>query len=328
MNLFVLFAVIVISITKSAYAEIKPLVIYGKDNRKDIFEVKDYRVLKNSKAIATRVHKSDYKVETHWFNYANFLDVNKLGSPFGEGLCSDEKFVEQETLGDCTGFLIKKDILVTAAHCVADFDGVVENKSNANCKGMRWVFNFEKRSSKSKSAIRNTDLHAYPLDDIYSCKKIIYSKRSSKRDENDNFLNYMDYAVIKLDREVKNATVLKLSKENTRVGTKVYSIGHPSGLPKKVTNNAKVLKNDSSKSIFETNLDSFSGSSGSPVFNAKTHEVVGILVAGREDYFFDEVNDCYRTNKCTASGSYCMGQPQDEPTESATKIEYINDLKL
>lgn len=313
----------------SAFAKLSPQVIYGHDDRYDISEIKDLQILRNSKAIATRVHKRDFKVKTHWFNYADFFDAVKLSSPFGSGVCSYERFAEQKVLGDCTGFLIKKNLLVTAAHCISDIDGIIKNRSNPVCRNYKWVFNFEKGKSNSKSARFNNDLRAYPMEDVYSCKRVIYSERDAREDADENFINYMDYAVIELDREVKDATVLKLSnRKKIKNNTKVYSIGHPSGLPKKVSTNAIVLKNDLSKSVFYTNLDSFSGNSGSPVIDAKSHEVIGISVLGRTDYIFDEYNDCYKINKCSSNGSSCLGISSTDELEAATKIEYINKLKL
>ena len=59
--------------------------------------------------------------------------------------------------------------------------------------------------------------------------------------------------------------------------------GHPSGLPRKITANASVTDNES-RTRFTTNLDSFGGNSGSPIFASPSNLLIGILVEGRPDY--------------------------------------------
>ena len=291
-----------------------PSVIYGSDDRYDIYEVKDSSVLKNAASVATRVRKQEYKIETHWLKFANFYEQDLLSDPMSQGVCSDEKFANQPTVGDCTGFLISDDLLATAAHCVTSIDGIVENKSNPTCDNFTWIFNYEYKTQNQK-----INLNAYPMSNIYSCTKVIYSRLD------DDF----DFAVIKLDRKVKDAQIAVLSNdEKLKRGTKIYSIGHPSGLPKKYTNDSKVLKSREDISTFEMNLDSFGGASGSPIFDEKSHEVVGILVRGRDDYRFDEQENCYRVNACTNSGRRCNRSRYMGEAEEATKIKFIKDLKL
>jgi V8-like Glu-specific endopeptidase len=60
-------------------------------------------------------------------------------------------------------------------------------------------------------------------------------------------------------------------------------IGYPSGLPAKLAGGAKVF-GTASPFFFSANLDTFGGNSGSPVFNAGSNRVVGILVRGAADY--------------------------------------------
>ncbi len=71
---------------------------------------------------------------------------------------------------------------------------------------------------------------------------------------------------------------------------KLYVIGHPSGLPTKVADGAQVCTQKGTH--FSANLDTYGGNSGSAVFNAKTNEVVGILVRGANDYTYDMGRRC------------------------------------
>jgi hypothetical protein len=55
----------------------------------------------------------------------------------------------------------------------------------------------------------------------------------------------------------------------------------------------------------QANLDTYGGNSGSPVMNATTGLIEGILVRGNEDFTYDSNRGCYRSNVCPDSG--CPG---------------------
>src|SRR5690606_16502789 len=114
----------------------------------------------------------------------------------------------------------------------------------------RWVFDY--RVSKSNQNSVTVDKTS-----IYSCKKIIFSKM--------DLFNGLDHAIIELDREVTDRNPVLVSKSSSleSIGTEVAMIGHPSGLPTKITDNAKILKMKDSSYV--TNLDAFQINSGSGV---------------------------------------------------------------
>src|SRR5262249_3665943 len=86
-------------------------------------------------------------------------------------------------------------------------------------------------------------------------------------------------------------------------GTRLYVIGHPSGLPAKFADGAEV-RTASDPAFFTANLDTYGGNSGSPVFNAATHEVEGVLVRATTD--FVPVGMCLVSAVCPTSG--CSGE--------------------
>jgi len=63
----------------------------------------------------------------------------------------------------------------------------------------------------------------------------------------------------------------------------MLTIGHPVGLPLKVSGGATV-RSTSPKSYYITDIDAFGGNSGGPVFNARTKLIEGILVLGGQDF--------------------------------------------
>lgn len=181
-------------------------------------------------------------------------------------LCSREKFSENTTAGFCTGFLVGKDIIVTAGHCVNE---------ESTCKGTSFVFGVNSaREVDQQFKIRR--------ENVYSCKKILtsfYKKGTS-----------YDYAVIQLDREVKYRHVFVLGDDNkVTAKSKVAMLGHPNGLALTYSAPAPVTQTWDTD-VFRTTLDSFSGNSGSPVFDLATEKVMGILTGGQDD--FEENGSC------------------------------------
>lgn len=196
-------------------------------------------------------------------------------------MCEDEPFSGQRALASCSGFLVGKDLVATAGHCI---------KSSSDCDNYRWVRNY----NDTTLVIDNAD--------IYRCKGIVKQELS----------NSIDYAVIRLEREVTEVEPLELSNKILEERDELFVIGHPAGLPLKVADGASV------RSIFDSyflaNLDTYGGNSGSAVFNSDTDKVVGILVRGETDYAWDSINRCRISNRCPDTG--CSG-------EGVTKIKFV-----
>jgi hypothetical protein len=129
-----------------------------------------------------------------------------------------------------------------------------------------------------------------------------------------------DYAIIELDREVLDREPVRLNLDSiARKDDRLLIMGHPMGLPLKVASNARVIKNG--KKFFATNLDSFQGNSGSPVFNVNTGEVEGILVRGKADTL--RANSCSKINYCDENGENC-----DKPSQpDGEEVLAVNTFK-
>jgi hypothetical protein len=187
--------------------------------------------------------------------------------------CPSEPYVNQPVPGDCTGFLVADDVIATAGHCI----------NNNSCRNMSFVFGFR---LDGPGDIRDE----IPPDDLYTCDQII--SRSNT--------NNLDYAVVKLDRPVVGHQPLEIRRSGqVSMGTPLIIAGHPLGLPLKIPNNATVRSNRANNT-FGANADVYEGNSGSPVVNASTLEVEGILVSGNDDW--QRTGGCYVTNVCPDSG--------------------------
>ncbi len=230
-------------------------VIYGDDNRVDVYESTNSDFVELSKATAAMISTSKMKLNRSTNSYN--IKAGKLGDRLNA--CKGERFAEQPSAANCSGFLVGDKYLVTAGHCIEDM---------SDCKASNWVFNYKMNNSTEA----NMDIKA---ENVFSCKKII-SRELSRYNKN-------DYALIELDRAAAHITPVKFrTSGKIQKNEKLVVIGHPSGLPTKIADGAYV-KSLSGK-YFSANLDTYGGNSGSAVFNVATGEVEGILVRGATDY--------------------------------------------
>jgi len=245
-------------------------VIYGQDNRVDARKHPNAQLREFSKSVAGRI--SNYSL--HDYDENNY-DFYRTTLQDRMNVCSSERFSDQLSLTDCSGFLVGKDILVTAGHCMT---------TKQDCSSYKWVFGYDDQTTK------------FAKSEVYGCKEIIDQSADY------NLLGYAkDYAVIRLDREVKGRAPLKFrTKGKIKKKTKIAVIGHPSGLPIKIADDARV-KNTFGLT-FKANLDTYGGNSGSPVFNLKTNEVEGILIQGKADYVLADTEYCQVSNHANGKG--------------------------
>jgi V8-like Glu-specific endopeptidase len=250
-------------------------VIYGEDNRKDVFESSNASFIELSKSTAAMIKGSNLKLLTN-----NEIEIT-ASTLQQRGICSKERFSQQISAANCSGFLVAEDKIVTAGHCI---------RSEADCMNFKWVFDYRVDFSEQSSV-------NVPKTSVYSCKKIISRSLDSVTKD--------DYAFIELDRKVLDRQPLKLRKSGKiEKGASLVVIGHPTGLPTKIADGANVRSLQGK--FFVANLDTYGGNSGSAVFNVETEEVEGILVRGETDYVLNSALGCQVSNVCPADG--CRGE--------------------
>lgn len=273
-------AAILLSLTLNAVANDK--IIYGEDNRHDVYTYKDPAIVELSRSTVALIKKSDIRWDGNYYN----IPYQSLSQRMN--LCTQERFHNQPAAAFCSGFLVGPKKIITAGHCIQNLN---------DCKETAFVFDYK---------MANSTQYYGSFSNIFLCKKILGQKKDSRG---------VDFAVIEIDEEITDRTPLTLaSASELEVNDRVFTIGHPSGLPTKITDNGQVRSIDREIGNFVTNLDTFGGNSGSPVFNSRTHEVEGILVRGDTDYV--TVND-----SCKSSNRVGNNQGKGETVSMISEID-------
>ena len=277
------------SLTQPLYlsATDSPNVIYGDDDRQDISSVED--TTKKDLARSVVLISSDDGINKNIDGSISLITQEYVKEKIGRTvhpLCTTERFYAQPQGGFCTGFLVAKDVIATAAHCL-DYN---------RCSELVFSFDYS-YANQTSGKIEKISKNRH-----YRCQEVLIKD------------SRVDFALIQLDRDVIGRTPLKLSLRSTKVGEDLFMIGHPKGLPLKVAGGAYVRSNIEDQTFFMANTDSYRGNSGSPVFNAQTNEVEGILVNGETDYVLDQNLNCAKSYEC--ENDSCDG-------EGVAKIKYL-----
>lgn len=248
-------------------------VIYGDDDRLDLFEVTDPTLYNLARSTAVLMYADQLKADGDKYNI--------ISSTFKQefSLCSTEKFGHQYSAGFCSGFLIADNILVTAGHCV---------RNQSGCDRTSFVFDYAVNDGNDPGP------SSVSSSQVYSCKQLIKS-----------FTKYdgADYAVIELDKAVTDRLPLSVRTDGKiKINEPLVVVGYPSGIPMKVAGGANVRHQASG--YFVANLDTYGGNSGSAVFNADTGLVEGILVRGEGDFVVKD--GCRVSNVC--ENNACRGE--------------------
>ena len=260
-------------------------VIYGVDDRQDLFQVTDPALLEDADCVVSIFGANAI---TDNGNGTSTLTTQNFGTEFN--LCQGESFRDQPIGAFCSGFLVGPDIVATAGHCVD-----ANNVTNA-----RFVFGF--RMTNATTAQTTID-----NGQIYSGAALLGRQLVQSG---------ADWALVRLEREVTDHTIADV-RRIWRIpdNEAIHVIGHPVGLPIKVAGGANVRDNTPA-AFFVANLDTYGGNSGSPVFNAATHQVEGILVRGETDFTLQ--GNCRVSLVCPSNG--CRGEDVTRTTELVTSL--------
>lgn len=189
--------------------------------------------------------------------------VNKtLESRFG--FCSTARFAQQPANGRCTGVLVTEQMLLTAAHCLTTQAGASDQSP---CDAARFVFDYryEGKSLRAKGK------------DLYRCKQVIPLAPSDPlKKPRIGEGELLDYAMVILDRKVEGRKPVTIAAgAKVRSNARWFAIGHPYGLPQKFIGKGRATQAQSN--YWLSNLDASEGTSGGPVFDVETRQLIGIF---------------------------------------------------
>ncbi len=264
-------------------------VIYGEDGRHDVYEIRDQAILDRAYSTVALVEAKDLSASGGLWNLrgTNFRAQNNL--------CASEPYGDQNTAAFCSGSLVGPDTVLTAGHCIT---------SASSCRNTRFVFGFV----VSQPGLTH---QTFENDDVYECSSVVHTQADG---------DGADFAVVKLSRPVVGRTPLVWRRSGSvNSGDKVYVIGHPVGLPMKITLGGRVRKVNSE--YFVANLDTYGGNSGSPVFNEQTGDLEGVLVRGDDD--FVSRGGCTVSNRLSENG----GRGEDV-TRIDQILEYLSEGEI
>ncbi len=247
-------------------------VVYGNDTRQEYYAHPDPRLrartLESTVALVrpSRIDASNPGDQR--------IDHRTLGED--EDLCLGQRFYNQQVGPSCSGTLIDWDLVLTAGHCVDDL---------ADCQGLRFVFDLFYEAPGQLATISQQD--------VFRCRRVV-ARRNVRN---------IDYALVQIDRPAapprRPAPVNMLNVPLTE-GSSVAVIGFPDGIPAKIDSDGTVIWDGAPEhNAFEATLDTFSGNSGSGVYDPQG-VLVGSLARGEQDYRRN--GDCFVVNTLPAGG--------------------------
>jgi hypothetical protein len=264
-----------------------PRVIYGADDRHDVYDETDPAILSLASSVGAVLFASDL---TDNGNGTYSIATSSYSASYN--LCASEPYFNQPVAATCTAFVVGTDLIATAGHCI-------ESDGTPTVSEFRIVFGYQMEDAA-------TPVTTIPAADVFSAVEVV------SRVENGSGA---DYAVVRVDRPIVTASRKALPIRRT--GTiadqaRIGVIGHPAGLPLKIAFGGRsAVRDNSSNEYFVASLDTYGGNSGSPVFNQETLQVEGILVRGEADY--------YSTGSCNVSSIL----PETAGGEDVTRISPI-----
>ncbi|MFT3924575.1 MAG: serine protease [Myxococcales bacterium] len=245
-------------------------VIYGADDRREVYEEVDSGVRNAARSVAVVIPRE---------NITRLSDGTLRPSPVTQrdtlDFCDEERFADQRSLAVCTAALIDDDLLVTAGHCF---------KTILDCPNYYFAFGYYYYAPDDESFLQSLELH--------ECTQVVV------RGVGPSVLNARagDYAVVQLANKVQAREPIVLRDEPLQKGERLTVLSATNGIPLKVDRGARVLASDPESEHFVLDSDTFEGSSGAPVLDTDG-ALTGVLVRGNNDYVYDGVRNCFTLNQ-------------------------------
>jgi len=247
-------------------------IVYGTDDRLDVYEVSDQFLLGIAQAavvVASTSELTDNGDGTYTLSTARWTAA-----------CTNEPFYNQMRIGFCSGFLVGTDIVVTAGHCASPGD----------VGSLAFIFGFDQQGAGIGPGADPEII--VPAENIYFLTEMIDHSLGGGE----------DHAVCRVDRAVTGRTPLPIRRSGIALqDDPLVMVGHPAVLPKKIEAGGQVKDPNGTTPYFMANVDAYGGNSGSMVVSQTTGVIEGILVRGNQDYVSGP-GGCLLSNQCPDAG--------------------------
>ena len=261
-------------------------VIYGVDNRRDVYQVTSSTLRAAANAVVALVRRSALALDGQWW-----IRAVARGRTVISMICAaTNPSRRSRSAASAPGFWLPE--------CIATPRSLREEPDRPRAHALR---------VRLPACWNQARPHCVPHQGrVRGCP----TSRSPNVDDG------TDWALVQLDRPVTGHKPLKV-RTTGKIGDKqsLFVIGHPTGLPQKYAPRAKVRDNTPA-AFFVANLDTYGGNSGSPVFNSSNRVVEGILVRGESDFVSN--GSCFVSLVCPTTG--CRGEDVMRAPLWATKI--------
>lgn len=206
-----------------------------------------------------------------------------------------------------TGFLISPTLVATAGHCAEKLGATP-----------RIIFGYTQTAFDISQAKRTGKTI------FFGTEAVIRNLRLVAGTKRPDFEAKGDWAIYEIIGNPTGLTPLELNDgpRLTPGNQNLVMIGHPCGYPLSAAVKGNMLSSEGYN--FWTNLDAFIGNSGSPIFNASTWKVEGLLISGGTD--FDKVKEQLNCFTWMWDGRW-DGKPPKKVGEAACHISRVVEAR-
>ncbi len=177
-------------------------------------------------------------------------------------MCPDAVFADEPLMVNCSGALVKDDLVLTAGHCITPLSFPSGNPFTDFVA----VFGY-------RQPLPGVTTTILPAEDVHELAGLAFHAFSGGSEG-------LDLALVRLKRPSTRPIAAVRRTRELPVGTPLFILGYPLGVPLKYVDGSGITSYNHDDRAFRHELDTFSVNSGSPVFNTETGEIVGVHVRG------------------------------------------------
>jgi V8-like Glu-specific endopeptidase len=256
------------------------------------------------------------------------VNITKYGESFSPKLCESERFWNQPNPAFCSGVAVSSNLVFSAGHCPSS----TESQWLPDASNLVIVFGFGMITVRAAdgSLVAQPRLKGYTSSEVFGYTEplqILTGELNGNK----------DWSLIRLPGVGLGTSALqRTSKVNLGARLRpfkdsVFVVGYPSGLPVKWTGSGilgavSTPSNTGEPVIYSSNLDTFGGNSGSPMYSyVRENTVFGLLFQGQTDFIVAPTQPGVPPCQLTATVPDANGKTENNFGEDSLDILYVMD---